>query len=151
MFDLGTLPGTKYKVSGEPEVTTVAVESTRPRYQLPLSTGSGWGPSRPWLSRDEGSGPSSAINSRNRPRYEACLKRTIPFVTLCPDQSCRSMCIDTVISNLYLKIPESEVSLDAILTAAGPKVDVAMEQLVLLDSTFVPVTDDGKGRQKVPV
>ena len=44
VFDLGAIPGTKYKVSGEHEVTTVAVE---PR-QLPPSTGTGWGPSRPW-------------------------------------------------------------------------------------------------------
>ena len=42
-------------------------------------------------------------------------------------------------------MPESEVSLDGILAVASPKVDLLIEQLILLDSGFLPVTGGDKG------
>ena len=46
-------------------------------------------------------GPSNAL-LRKRPKYDSCLKRTIPYVSLATDSSGRNMCVDTIISNVYI-------------------------------------------------
>lgn len=53
--------------------------------------------------------------------------------------------MDTIITNLYVKIPESEVSMQAILSDVAPKVDCAVEELTMLDSTLVPLTEEDRG------
>ena len=44
-----------------------------------------------------------------------------------------------------MKIPESEVSMQAILSDVAPKVDCAVEDLTMLDSTLVPLTEEDRG------
>ena len=138
--------GCKYKVCGEPQLPEAPApppppEPSRPPYQ-PSTSASGWGTPRPWQAQVPRAEPMRSVA---RPKYETSIfKRSIPFVTLCPDQSSRNLTVDTYISNLYLKMPESEVSLDGILAAASPKVDLPVEQLVLLDSSFLPVTGGDK-------
>ena len=48
------------------------------------------------------------------------------------------MCVDTIISNVYIKIPDNNVCTQAILSEIGTD----EWELTLLDSKFVPVTDD---------
>ena len=48
----------------------------------------------------------------------------------------RKMCIDTIIINVYVKIPECEVSLRIILDDVAPKVDVPVDEPSFLGSTL---------------
>lgn len=136
-----------YKVCGEPQLPEAPVlapaEPTRPQYQLQTSSAGGWGTPRPWQAQAARAEPTNSARNIARPKYETSFfKRSMPFVTLCPDKAGRSVSVDTYITNLYLKIPESEVSLEGILAAASPKVDLPVEQL---DSSFLPVTGADKG------
>ena len=119
---------------------SLSPEPTRPQYTPQTSSTSGWGTPRPCQAQAPRSEPTRSLV---RPKYEtSTFKRSIPFVTLCADQSGRNLSVDTFISNLYLKMPESEVSLDGILAVASP---LPIEQLILLDSGFLPVTGGDKG------
>lgn len=119
----------------------------RPRFQVRgPGASSGWGQSRPWASEsfysnDSQPGPSNAL-LRKRPKYDSCLKRTIPYVSLATDSSGRNMCVDTIISNVYIRIPDDNVCTQAILSDIAPKISAEERELTLLDSKFVPVTDD---------
>lgn len=82
--------------------------------------------------------------SSNQP-YEKFLKRSIPFVSLCLDQTNRNIVIDSIINNVYIKIADSSVSGQAILSAVASKVGCESTDLVILDAKFVEVSDD-KGK-----
>lgn len=143
------MPGSKYKVCGESmeQSQTDGAESTmRPRFQVRgPGVPSGWGQPRPWASSDhflsDQPGPSNAL-LRKKPKYESCLKRTIPYVSLATDSSGRNMCVDSIISNVYIKIPDDNVCTQAILCDIASKISSSERELTLLDSKFVPVTDD---------
>ena len=113
----------------------------RPRFNIrsPIvpcsSTEVGWGHPRPWASDEPG--PSTSV--RKKPKYESFLKRTISFVSL--SMNGKNMCVDSIISNSYIKIVESEVSPQAIIAEVAAKISVAEDELILLDSKFVPLTD----------
>ena len=49
------------------------------------------------------------------------------------------MCADSIISNVYIKIPDNNVCTQAVLCDIASKID---RELTLLDSKFVPVMDD---------
>ena len=98
---------------------------------------------------DSQPGPSSSSGLallKKKPKYENQLKRTTPFVSLCADQTGKKMSIDTIIANLYVKIPESEVSVNSILCDVAPKLDCPVEDLTILDSTLVPLPDEDRGK-----
>lgn len=130
-------------VCGEPQLpeapaATLPPEPTRPQYQPQTSSASGWGTPRPWQAQ----APREPTRSVARPKYETSVfRRSIPFVTLCSDQSGRNL---SFVTNLYLKMPESDVSLEGIIASASPKVDIPAQQLVPLDSGFLPLTGDDK-------
>ena len=147
LFNLGSLPGSKYKVCGEPipELADSGETPMRSRFTpRPPSTLTGWGQPQPWanenLSGDQ-PGPSNAL-LKKKPKYESCLKRTIPYVSLATDSSGRSICVDSIITNVYIKIPDSNVNTQTILSDVASKISTDENELVLLDSKFVAITDD---------
>ena len=83
VFDLGHMPGSKYKVCGETS-TVEQFDGTenamRPRFVVRgpgVTSGHGWGQLRPWASESFSSdqpGPSNAL-LRKKPKYDSCLKR----------------------------------------------------------------------------
>lgn len=66
-------------------------------------------------------------------------------MALCLDQSNRNIAVDTTINNVYVKIPESSVSAQAILSALAVKIGSDASNLVLLDAKFIEISDD-KGK-----
>ena len=147
VFDLRHMPGSKYKVCGETS-TVEQLDGTenamRPRFVVcgpGVTSGHGWGQPRPWASESFSSdqpGPSNAL-LRKKPKYDLCLKRTIPYVSLAMDSSGRSMCVDSIVSNVYGKIPNDTVHK---LFYVAAKIGTDDKELTFLDSKFVPVTDD---------
>lgn len=116
----------------------------RPRFHVcspvvPSSTAVGWGQShpRPWVSDEPG--PSTMTSAKKKPKYESFLKRTIPFVSL--SMNGKNMCVDSIISNTYIKIAEDNVSPQAIVAEVAAKISVSEDELILLDPKFVPLTD----------
>ena len=55
------------------------------------------------------------------------------------------MCVDSITSNVYIKIPDDNVCTQAILCDIASKISSSERELTLLESKFVPVTDDDKG------
>ena len=74
-------------------------------------------------------------------------KRTIPYVSLgIEGGNGRNLCVDTIIRNLFLKLPESTVSAAAILAEAGSRISNLQDELLLLDSKYIPIAaDDNTG------
>jgi hypothetical protein len=124
-----------------------------------------WSITRPWTGPPTSLGPwqsgigiqssssgSAAPNKRGglptsgTQLYEKFLKRSIPFVSLCLDQTNRNIVIDSIISNVYVKIADSSVSGQAVLSAVASKVACESIDLVILDAKFVEVSDD-KGKK----
>ena len=65
-----------------------------------------------------GSGPTrkrSLTTALAHQPYEKYLKKSIPFVSLCLDNH-RNIVVDSIISNVYVKIPDSSVSGQEILS-----------------------------------
>ena len=60
------------------------------------------------------------------------------------------MVVESTDDNVYIKIPESSVSTQSILSAIGPKIAMSGDDLIVLDSKFIPVSDD-KGQFSVHV
>ena len=52
------------------------------------------------------------------------------------------MCVDSIVSNVYVKIPDDNVCTQTILRDIAAKIGTDEKELTLLDSKFVPVTDD---------
>ena len=53
--------------------------------------------------------------------------------------------MDTIISNVYVKIPDSSVSLQGILNEVAGKIGEPPTDLILLDSKFIEIGDDSRG------
>lgn len=159
VFDLGPLPSSKYKICGESEQMDGGAENNmmmmRPRFAVRGPSGcgpSGWGQSRPWANESfssEQPGPSNPL-LRKKPKYDSSyLKRTIPYVSLTTDASGRNICVDTIMSNVYIRIADDNVCAQTILADIAMKSGAEENELTLLDSKFIPVTDDGdKGEHK---
>ena len=146
--DMDGQPGVqRYKVCGDDE-SSGTCQSSDPN--LTSSTMS-WSISRPWSSAY---GPSSGQRGKNRmslalsknsqpgPSYEAYFKRCIPFVSLTLDHAGKNIIVLSTDDNVYVKIPESSITVSSILSEVGRKVSIVTENLVLLDSKMLPVADD---------
>lgn len=110
-------------------------------WPLPRAWMSSAGPS---LSGSSLSGPSPRNkrgNSSIQP-YTTYLKKSIPFVSLCLDDTSRNILVDSTISNVYIKVPENCVSVQSILTALATKITCEVSDLVMLDVKFLEITDD---------
>lgn len=113
-----------------------------------------WSITRPWTGNagqpSTSMQPSALQNKRGAANqsYEKFLKRSIPFVSLCLDQTSRNIVIDSIISNVYIKIADSSVSGQSILSAVASKVDCEATDLVILDVKFIEVSDD-KGKEQL--
>ena len=57
----------------------------------------------------------------------------------------KNIIVDSTNDNVYIKIPESSVSVAAIVSEINTKVSHQPEELIILDSKLIPVTD-GKGQ-----
>lgn len=109
-----------------------------------------WPVPRPWLSAGSSSskGPSSIVRSKKTSiplPYDVCLKKSIPYVTLCLDQSGRNILVDNTVNNIYIRIPEKSVSVQSILSAMATKINCEANELVILDVKFLEISDD-KGK-----
>ena len=144
-----------YKVCGEQEV--IPGSSDRGSDD---SAKVAWSTPRPWAGQQRAPGrqllplstmPSSSFSSTCIPgsskksaagsnAFESHFKRCIPFVSLALDNS--AMVIESTDDNIYVKVPESIVSVRTILAAIGEKITIASDDLVLLDSKFFPISDD---------
>ena len=153
-FDVLTTPGNRYKVCGDSENTSSDSGNADERVDSPsvrpMFTGSGqWSVPRPWQQQPEvtqGAGHSSSSRKKSSSvHYESSLKRSIPHVSLCLDDSGRNMCVDSIISNVYIKIPDSNVSLQTILSEVAAKIGESPNDLILLDSKFIEIGDDSRG------
>lgn len=75
--------------------------------------------------------------------YKSNFKRCIPLVSLALDGTSRkALIVESTDENVYVKLPESSVSLFAILSAIGHKVSIPPDDLILLDSKLIPVSDE---------
>ena len=107
-----------------------AENAMHPRFNVHgpgIRSGYGWGQPRPWVSESFSSDQPSSSN--------ALLRKTT-------DSSGRSMCVDSIVSNVYVKIPDDSVCTQAIPSDIAAKIGTDDKDLTLLDSKFVPVTDD---------
>ena len=145
--------GVRYKVCGEDETTSN--ESTSSNESVPTNV---WSTPRPWQvprgrpsTSSESSLPiTTKRNVHQQPSsFESNFKKCIPFVTLALDGSGK-MVVESTDDNVYIKIPESSVSTQSILSAIGPKIAMSGDDLIVLDSKFIPVSDD-KGQFSVHV
>ena len=57
-----------------------------------------------------------------------------------PDR--KSVVVDSTLNNVYVRIPESTVSVPCILSDIGKKTSIDPEELVILDNKMIPVSDD---------
>ena len=155
--------GTRYKVCGEED--TPGIESDRletpPSRSLVMGPGgpghSVWSIPRPWQQQQRESdiqmGPGPSSKRQKTTPYESSLKRSFPCVSLCLDESGRNICVDTIISNvyMYIKIPDSSVSLQSILNEVAGKIGEPPTDLILLDSKFIEIGDDSRGTCNIHV
>ena len=149
--------GTRYKACGEED--TPGIESDRlqtpPSRSLVMGPGgpghSVWSIPRPWQQQQResdiqmGPGLSSKRRKTMTMLYESSLKHSFPYVSLCLDESGRNICVHTIISNVYIKIPDSSVSLQSILNEVAGKIGEPPTDLILLDSKFIEIGDDSRG------
>ncbi len=151
-FHLPPYHGGRYKVCGDrkspenedagPSMPGNAVAAQ----QCPMIFG--WSLPRPWVTPSPliPGKPSPLGGSKSSQAYtEPTFRRSLPYVSLCLDQTGRNIAVDTTIDNVYIKIPDNSVSVGSILAEVGNKVHNPAEQLTLLDSKYVPVSDD-KGK-----
>lgn len=141
LFNLGPIPGSKYKICGEQVESDNLETPMRPRFAFRAPVTAGWSQTRPWANENQ-PGPSDAL-LRKKPKYDSCLKRTIPFVSLATDSSGRNICVDSIVTNVYIRIPDDNVSTQSILSEVSSKI-CEESDLVLLDSKFVPITDEAE-------
>ena len=141
-----SLSSGSYKVCGDeepPPSNSRPPSPPPPAWSAPLQ----WRQQRgrtPFLASSQGrAGPSTQYES-------SYFKRCIPFVSLSLNKSGKSIVIETTEENVFVKIPESTLSVDTILAELGKKVSLAPSDLVLLDSKFLSVSDD-KGKFKLRI
>lgn len=131
----------RFQVNGDSaEEVDSNVESPRP------FTSNVWSLPRPWNAGPSSSrGPPGGIRSKKpsvpQP-YELFLKKTIPFVSLCLDQSGRNIIVNHTINNIYIKIPENSVSVQSIIAAMASKITCDANELIMLDVKFLEISDD---------
>lgn len=110
----------------------------------PSGTQREWSIPQPWSSdgrafttpfQEKGKRPQDSGTT-----YEPFLKRSFPQVTLA--MAGRSIIVDTILNNIYVRVPESAVSVPAILSEVAKKMGVNPEDLVVLDSKILRVSDD---------
>lgn len=155
LFTFGDFPlGGRFKVSGDTAIPDTAIPVThaqkenRPSFQVPLGFQSSWSVPRPWQNI-AGQSTSRGQGKPFQPKsYEPCLKKTIPYVSLCLDNAGKTIVNDATISNIFIKIPDISVSLDSILSEAGTKIGCDPYELILLDVKFFPISDE-KGTDHV--
>ena len=125
--------GIRYKVCGESigESSNSQVWSTPPSWTVP-TRGRSSAP-LPSPKRNVSEQSSSGV-------AESTFKKCIPFVSLVLDGSGKIV-IESTDDNVYIKIPGT-VSTESILSAIAPKVSMAADDLIVLDSKFIPVTND---------
>lgn len=156
-FNLPALHGNRYKICGDledaqtseeslpttPSVLSPYVQST----SLPGPSTRNWSIPQLWMS--SGTIARKPFSSTTNPllgkrpvnqAYETFLKKSIPFVTLSLEG--KNITIDSTNDNVYIRIPESAVSVLSILSEIGPKLSLQQDDLVLLDAKFIPVSDD---------
>ena len=63
-------------------------------------------------------------------------------MTLSLDHTRKNITTQSTNENVYVKIPKSSVSVPAILSEIALKVSIPSEDLVILDSKYINVTDD---------
>ena len=150
-----------YKVCGDPEEAQ-GNENPHQILPTPSSSGSmlhcpsssmpgpstrsrGWSIPPPWMSAaghpGHSANPPKGKNLQSR-NYEPFLKRSFQFVTLSLDHTGKNITTQSTNENVYVKIPESSVSVPAILSEIALKVSIPSEDLVILDSKYIHVTDD---------
>lgn len=70
----------------------------------------------------------------------------------CVPTQVEEMCVDSIISNIYVRIPDDAISTQAILSEVAAKTSTDERELTLVDSKFVPITDDDdKGMCKLKI
>ncbi len=162
VFHLGATPLSRWKVCGQSAVAGTpsnweipAGTSLRPQFNSTQSSSrSSWNvSSNPAEFRTSTWAPAtSPLNmiapgsgkKRTRPPV-ANIKRTIPYVTLGIDKTKKSVCMEDIINNVYIKVAEDSVSPSAIIEAAALKIITDPEELVILDAKFIPVERDQTG------
>ena len=135
----------RYKVLGD-DVNSSVGERPRSLDDPRPFTARSWGISRPWSS---GPGGPSSLNANiitnNRSTckkaapYEAFWKRSIPFVSLCLDDNGRNVLVDSTINNIYIKISEKLLSVNAIISALATKIGCPPVDLLILDVKFLEI------------
>ena len=136
----------RFAVKGEEELADMSVDHSVDESPRPFT----WSIPRPWSGSGSWSaGPSTSREVRSKKSlvpqpqpYDLFLKKTIPYVSLCLDQSGRNIQVEQTIINIYIKIPENSVSVQSILAAVATKVSCEVHDLVMLDVKFVEITDD---------
>ena len=81
------------------------------------------------------SGPSCSYET-------AFFKRCLPLVSLSLSKSGRNITVDNTEDNVFVKIPESTLSVSTILSEVGKKTSLSPDELVLLDSKLILIADD---------
>ena len=80
--------------------------------------------------------PPKSKNHQSQ-NYEPFLKRSFQFVTLSLHHTGKNVTTQSTNENVYVKIPESSVSVPAILLEIALKVSIPSEDLVILDSKYI--------------
>ena len=136
------VPFGKYRIYGD--------DASECRTPEPRPSTSSWAITRPWSVAGSSSVLAGVRSKRGsvsgtQSRYETFWKRSIPLVALCLDDNCRNILVDSTVNNVYVKVPENSLSVGSIISAVATKVNIAFEDLVLLDSKLIEVADD-KGK-----
>ena len=134
-----------YNVCGEDEATQPAVSTPQPGPSNFPNDGSSF---RPWSTRKSAKVNPLSLSKKSpltTPHVVAGLKRTFPYVSLCLDHTGKNVTVESTIDSIYVKLPENGVCVDAVLEEVSTRVGIATEDLVLLDSKFVPVSNNERG------
>lgn len=135
-----TLTEYRYRVCGDDNTPSSSNLSSPPppAWNMPIQ----------WHSKSQGrripfQGNKQSIAGPSTPQYEtAFFKRCIPLVVLNLSKSGKKIIVDHNEENIFVKIPENALSVDAILDEVGKKVSLPSSDLVLLDSSFLTVSDE---------
>lgn len=136
-----TLTNNRYKVCGDEDNQSSSASSPPtppPVWNTPISWQSQRGGRMPFPTNSHGK------QLVGRPNYEsAYFKRSIPLVSLSLNKTGKNIVIENPPDeNVFVKVPESVLSVDAILAEVGKKTSLLPSDLVLLDSKVLVVSDD---------
>ena len=109
-----------------------------------------WCVDQPWTAGDRSGKmplkPTLTSKKAEKLTSEPLFRRTFPFVSLNLDKTQRNILVDTTEENVYIRVSERTLSVQTLLAEMGKGINVPEEELVILDSKCVPVTDDDKGQ-----